>query len=302
MPCTGAWWLGPSGVGGNFDAGAPHHATVVWLVTVMVPTLLVAAVYWLLASYSLIAALALDVVILYLTLGFRQFSHYFTDIRDALERGDELAARQHLAEWQHVDVSELAAHGIAAARHRALAVGRPSARVWRVFLVRGPVDLGLRPGRGRCCSVWAEFASRYWAFRSTTLDTPVHERLNRWADRAFDLIDHVPARLTATGFAIVGNFEEAVNGWRRDANLWAHVNEGVILAAAAGAVGVQLGGAAAPGMTPDRSKTLNAGAPADANAAMGSNPWRSAPYQPLGVGRALGVALGGALDAAAWPC
>ena len=28
-------------------------------------------------------------LVLYLTLGFRQFSHYFTDIRDALERGDE---------------------------------------------------------------------------------------------------------------------------------------------------------------------------------------------------------------------
>jgi adenosylcobinamide-phosphate synthase len=118
----------------------------------------------------------------------------------------------------------------------------------------------------------AEFSSRYWAFRSTTLGTPVHERLNQWAVRVFALIDHVPARLTATGFAIVGNFEEAVNGWRRDAGLWAQENEGVILAAAAGAVGVQLGGAAAPGMTPDRSKTLNAGAPADANAAVGSTP------------------------------
>ena len=28
----------------------------------------------------------------------------------------------------------------------------------------------------------------------------------------FSLIDHVPARLTAFGFAVVGNFEEAVAG------------------------------------------------------------------------------------------
>jgi cobalamin biosynthesis protein CobD/CbiB len=34
-------------------------------------------------------AVAFDVAVLYLTLGFRQFSHYFTDIRDALDRGDE---------------------------------------------------------------------------------------------------------------------------------------------------------------------------------------------------------------------
>ena len=44
---------------------------------------------------------------LYLTLGFRQFSHYFTDIRDALERGDEAEARRLLAEWRHLDASEL---------------------------------------------------------------------------------------------------------------------------------------------------------------------------------------------------
>ena len=65
------------------------------------------------------------------------------------------------------------------------------------------------------------------------------------------LIDHVPARLTAFGFAVVGNFEEAVAGWRRDAGLWKRANEGIILSAAAGAVGVQLGGAAPPGVTPD---------------------------------------------------
>jgi adenosylcobinamide-phosphate synthase len=74
------------------------------------------------------------------------------------------------------------------------------------------------------------------------------------------LIDLLPARLTAFGFAVVGNFEEAVNAWRRDARLWQQPNEGIILAAAAGAVGVQLGGAAAPGVTPDRSKTFSGGA------------------------------------------
>ena len=65
--------------------------------------------------------------------------------------------------------------------------------------------------------------------------------------------------MTAAGFAVVGNFEEAVNCWRRDASLWKYDNEGVILAAAAGAVGVRLGGGSAPGLTPDRAKTFEAG-------------------------------------------
>ncbi len=68
----------------------------------------------------------------------------------------------------------------------------------------------------------------------------------------------------------MGNFEEAINGWRRDASLWKHENEGVILAAAAGAVNVQLGGAAAPGVTPDRSKTFESGVSPEAIGASAS--------------------------------
>jgi adenosylcobinamide-phosphate synthase len=69
---------------------------------------------------------------------------------------------------------------------------------------------------------------------------------------------------------VVGNFEEAVASWRRDAGLWLQPNEGVILASAAGAVGVQLGGPAAPGVTPDRSKTFAAGGEAGAAQAHGA--------------------------------
>ena len=46
----------------------------------------------------------------------------------------------------------------------------------------------------------------------------------------------------------------------------------MILAAAAGAVGVRLGGGSAPGLTPDRSKTFEAGAPPGSAAAEGSTP------------------------------
>jgi adenosylcobinamide-phosphate synthase len=94
----------------------------------------------------------------------------------------------------------------------------------------------------------------------------------RLSQRLFRIVDHIPARLTAFGFAVVGNFVEAVNGWRRDAGLWLHANVGIILAAAAGALGLRLGGSAAPGITPDRSKTFDSGAPPEADEALGSTP------------------------------
>lgn len=255
--------------GRNFDAGRSHHAAVVWTITVVGPALLVGAIYALVRPYSLLLSLALDVLVLYLTLGFRQFSHYFTDIRDALERGDEIESRRLLAEWRHLDASELPRTELLrhVLEHSLLAAHRHVFGVFFWFVLCS--TLGLGPA-GAVLYRMAEFASRYWAFKSRTLDAPTNERLMLLSRKCFGLIDHVPARLTATGFAIVGNFEEAVNAWRRDAALWAHSNEGVILAAAAGAVGVQLGGSEAPGVTPDRSKTFESGGDIDATRAEGS--------------------------------
>lgn len=249
-------WVGWTGR--NFDAGREHHAWVVWAVSVGVPGLVVAALYLGLQHYSLVLALLFDVGVLYLTLGFRQFSHYFTDIRAALDRGDENEARRLLAEWRHLDASELPRTELMrhVIEHALLAAHRHVFGVFFWFVLLS--TLGLGP-LGAVLYRMAEFASRYWTFPSKALGVPANDRLMRVSQFMFRLIDHVPARMTAFGFAVVGNFEEAINSWRRDAALWKHANEGVILAAAAGAVGVQLGGDAAPGVTPDRSRTFEAG-------------------------------------------
>jgi adenosylcobinamide-phosphate synthase len=64
----------------------------------------------------------------------------------------------------------------------------------------------------------------------------------RFATRAFEIIDWVPARLTALSFAAAGNFQDAVDCWRSQANAWADEAQGIILASGAGALGVKLGG------------------------------------------------------------
>ncbi|HKX43821.1 MAG TPA: cobalamin biosynthesis protein CbiB, partial [Burkholderiaceae bacterium] len=56
--------------GRNFDAGRDHHAWVVWCVTVLLPSLIVFAVYQAIAHFSLVAALVWNIAVLYLTLGF----------------------------------------------------------------------------------------------------------------------------------------------------------------------------------------------------------------------------------------
>lgn len=257
--------------GRNFDAGREHHAWVVWNITVLTPAVVVALAFLLIDHFSLLLGLAWNVAVLYLTLGFRHFSHYFTDIRDALERGDETTARQLLAEWRHLDASELPRTELLrhVIEHSLLAAHRHVFGVFFWFIVLSAVGLG---PMGAVIYRMAEFASRYWAFKSRTVGVPTNERLMQLSQRIFGMFDYLPARLTAFGFAVVGNFEEAVECWRRYAGLWKQEHEGIILAAAAGAVGVRLGGGAAPGLTPDRSKTFEAGTDAEATAAEGSTP------------------------------
>jgi adenosylcobinamide-phosphate synthase len=268
-------WVG--WVGRNFDAGSSHHAWVVWSVSVLTPALATLAVYHLLAAQSLLLALALDIAVLYVTLGFRQFSHYFSDIRQAFDRGDEDESRRLLAEWLHLDAQDLPRTEILrhVVEHALLAAHRHVFGVFFWFIAGSA--LGLGPA-GAVLYRMAEFGARYWSYRQRALDAPANDRLRDVARRTFARIDHVPARLTAFGFAVVGNFEEAINGWRRDATLWARTNDGVILAAAAGAAGVQLGGDAAPGLTPDRSQSFSGGPGGGAAGSAGSTP--GAPLQP----------------------
>ena len=87
-----------------------------------------------------------SIVVLYLTLGFRQFSHHFTEIRDALEAGDEVRARQLLAHWRRVDANGLPTQRDRAPGGRALGHFRAPPCVWGAGVVLGPG--GARDGAG----------------------------------------------------------------------------------------------------------------------------------------------------------
>lgn len=230
-------------VGRNFNAGRDHHAWVVWLITVLSPALLVAVVSMSLSGMNVLLSLVWDVIILYLTLGFRQFSHFFTDIRDSLERGDDLSARRYFSEWRYLDVSDLPRNELLrhVIEYSLLSAHRHVFGVFFAFLLLS--GLGLGPA-GAVLYRLAEFTSRYWDVKAQSAIDPTLDRIKALSQQLFELMDYLPVRFTAFGFAIVGNFEEAINSWRRDASLWKHSNEGVLLASASGAVGVRLGGSA----------------------------------------------------------
>jgi len=184
-----------------------------------------------------------SVAVLYVTLGFRQFSHHFTNIRDALDAGDEAKARELLAQWQQVDASELPRSEIVrhVIEYSVLAAHRHVFGVLAWFSVLAAFGFG---PAGAVLYRMSEFVARYWKHRNRTQTQPASVALQSAAARAWAAIDWLPARITALAFAVVGSFEEAIDCWRNYAQRFPNDNDGVILAATSGAVNVRLGGEA----------------------------------------------------------
>lgn len=226
----------------TLDAGVRHIAWATWTVAVVTPAALALGVHAL-ASWGLgwFVAVLWNVALLYVTLGFRQFSHHFTDIRDALEEGDEQKARELLARWQHVQVGEIERREIVrhVIEHSVIAAHRHVFGVFFWYALLSVVGLG---PVGAVVYRLSEYVQRRWKRESGT-DGGVSAMLAQVAQQAWLVLDWLPARATALAFAVVGSFEDAMDGWRHHAQKFPQDNDGVVLAATAGAINVQLGGA-----------------------------------------------------------
>lgn len=220
----GAWagWLEQS-----FNGGERHHGVIAWLVAVLPPVALALALHYLLYRLHPLVALVFNIAVLYLTLGFRQFSHYFTDIQVAVKSGDVERARVALEQWRGAsgvvrpreEVIRLAIEEALLASHRHVF----GVLLW-YLLLPGPSGAVLY-------RLAAYFAWRWQALGG----------FGEFAERAFHVLDWPAVRLTAAAFAVVGDFEDAVYCWRTQARSWFDPNAGIVLAAGAGAMGVRLG-------------------------------------------------------------
>ena len=156
-----------------------------------------------------------------------------------------------LADWQQVDASllprsEIVRHVI---EHSVLAAHRHVFGVLSWFCILAALGLG---PTGAVLYRLSEFVARYWSYKFRASGEGASPALQQAAMTAWGVIDFLPARLTALGFAVVGSFEDAIDSWRYytqgfalDAKAASPLrNDGVVLAATAGAVNVRLGGSA----------------------------------------------------------
>jgi adenosylcobinamide-phosphate synthase len=225
------------------ESAGPIGARMACLVAFILPTFLVFIVYVICMLTYPILGFIWNIVIAYLFFGFRQFSHSFTAVHEAIEAHDLRAARAALGEWYgpELDASNLTeTEVISLALERAIISSHH-----HVFGVLFWVMMPMGPA-GIVLYRLADIAAQRWSERGDL-------NLSESARHFFYVLDWVPARITAMGFAIVGNFEGAVYGWRYLTQKWSDSLSAVILAAGSGALGVRLG---EPMSEPDSSEAL----------------------------------------------
>lgn len=221
----------------RFNAGRHEHGKIAWLIAVF--PLLVAAVvlFWMLNQVHPIFAWAFNVLVLYLTMGFRQFSHYFTGIHQALRANKLDEARELLSRWRGMPSHELNAEEIARVTiEQALIASHRNVFgviVW--FVMFSAVGLG--GAAGALLYRMGQFLRARWGDQ----DKAELGEFGGFARQAFYFLEWLPVRLTAMTFAIVGDFEDTVYCWRTQAASWPDSEAGILLASGAGALGVRLG-------------------------------------------------------------
>ncbi|MDN0084405.1 CobD/CbiB family protein [Crenobacter sp. SG2305] len=237
----------------NFNAGSNRHGVFAWLMAIVPPVLVAWGVYELFFRISPILALAWNVLVLYLTMGFRHFSGAFSEMSRALSEGRDLDARQALRDWTGQPTAELSTEEMAR-----LAIEQGVVDSYRhVFgtmfwfvVLPGPV--------GAVLYRMVTMLGQKWGERSLEDD-----QFGRFAASTSAWLDWLPVRLTAASFAVMGDFEDAIYCWRSQARTWGNYANGILLATAAGAIGVKLGDPLRQDYTVRYRPELGLGDPAD---------------------------------------
>jgi adenosylcobinamide-phosphate synthase len=174
----------------------------------------------------------IDVVLLYLALGGRSLAEHAERVAADLAAGDLPAARQHVGWIVSRDTSVLDESGVAkACVESTLENGNDAvfgALFW--FMLFG--------GAGAVFFRLANTLDAMWGYKT--------ERFRRFgwaAARIDDVLNYIPARLTAFSYALFGDTRRALSCWRRQAPAWESPNAGPVMSAGAGSLGLALGGA-----------------------------------------------------------
>jgi adenosylcobinamide-phosphate synthase len=216
----------------DLNAGQPVHGTIAWFLAVAPWVVVVVVLHYGLAALNPVLGWIWDITVLYANLNFKRALQDYSALAELLKKGALDEARALLARWRGEPTSNWTESEIARASIETLFM-----RAHRDLLALIAWFAVLGPGGAVLYKLSALLAERWGRRRGEEF-----RAFGRFSARAFHVIDWIPLRLTAMGFAIAGDFEDAVQCWRAQFRSWTDPDAGVILASGAGALGVRLGG------------------------------------------------------------
>ena len=181
-------------------------------------------------------------VLLYFSIGATSLARHARAVANAMERNDLDLARSSVAMIVSRDTSAMQESDIARATVESVLENGSdavfAALFW--FLLLGAPGAVMYRLANTLDAMWGYRTVRYLHFG--------------WgAARIDDVLNWVPARLTALTYTLLGNLPAAWRCWRSQGRLWYSPNAGPVMAAGAGALAIELGGPATyHGVTKDR--------------------------------------------------
>jgi adenosylcobinamide-phosphate synthase len=217
----------------DLNAGRLVHGTIGWLVGVLPWVALTLVVHYLLSALGPLFGWGWAVAVLYACIDFKPMLSDYSAIIEALRAGELERARELVGRWRsesaaqysESDVARVAIESALLRAHRDLL----AVVAWFVVLP-GPAGAVLYKLSAMLVDEWGRRADEDF------------QAFGQFSSRVLRVLDWIPVRLTAIGFAIAGDLEDALQCWRTQPSAWSDPELGIVLASGAGALGVRLGG------------------------------------------------------------
>jgi adenosylcobinamide-phosphate synthase len=174
-----------------------------------------------------------DVILCYFALGAHSLFQHGEAVRRPLAANNLPEARRRVSYLVSRDTSRLCATGVARAGVESVLENGNDAIFATLFwfaLLGGPGALLLR---------LANTLDAMWGYRNARFS-----HFGWTAARLDDVLNWIPARLTALTYALLGSPARAFGCWKQQSPAWESPNAGAVMAAGAGSLGVLLGGSA----------------------------------------------------------